>query len=216
MTHILIEQFKELEQKHRLVEDNLVDAIWVVDLESLRYEYITPSIEKISGYTPEELLNTSARENLTPKSLRKVQEMIAKELEAFNKGEKVVRTTELELIHKGGYRYWVEIRAKIIKEKEKSLKVIGISREITEQKLAEQKQDKLIMKLNKALAEKEKLLQEVNTLRGLLPICSGCKRIRDEEGKWWPLDMYVTKKTDSKITHTICTDCVDVFYGDRK
>ncbi len=216
MTDKLIGQFRELEQRHRLVEDNLVDAIWVVDLQTLKYEYITPSIEKISGYTPGELINSSARENLTPASLGKVEEMIAKEVEAFKRGEKSVRTTELEMIHKGGYRYWIEIRAKIIRDKDNPLKVIGISREITERKLAEQKQEKLIRKLNRVIEEKEKLLREVNTLRGLLPICSGCKRIRDEEGKWWPLDMYVTKKTDSKITHTICTDCVDVFYGDKR
>jgi hypothetical protein len=49
---------------------------------------------------------------------------------------------------------------------------------------------------------------------GLLPICSGCKRIRDESGKWWPLDAYVKARTEAEFTHTICSDCKDVFYPD--
>ena len=58
------------------------------------------------------------------------------------------------------------------------------------------------------------LLKEIKVLRELLPICSGCKRIRDEIGKWWPLDAYVKKHTDSEFTHTVCPDCKDVFYSD--
>ena len=65
-----------------------------------------------------------------------------------------------------------------------------------------------------ALAEKESLLKEVKLLKGLLPICSGCKRIRDENGRWWPLDAYVKARTEAELTHTICADCQDVFYSD--
>ena len=67
-----------------------------------------------------------------------------------------------------------------------------------------------------ALAEKDRLLKEVKVLRGLLQICSGCKRIRDEQGRWWPLDAYVRDRTEAKLTHTICPDCDEVYYGDLK
>ncbi len=64
------------------------------------------------------------------------------------------------------------------------------------------------------ISRKERLLKEVKVLRGLLPICSGCKRIRDEHDRWWPLDAYVRARTEAELTHTICPDCTDVFYSD--
>ena len=122
---------------------------------------------------------------------------------------------DVELIHKNRNTYWGEIRAKFVKESDKPLKIVGVIREFTERKKTEQKQDKLINQLGEALADKNRLLKEVKVLRGLLPICSGCKRIRDEHNKWWPLDAYVRAHTEADLTHTICPDCTDVFYGDQ-
>ena len=155
-------------------------------------------------------------DRLTPESLQKITAMIAEEIPRFEKGIKSVRTVEVELIHKDGTIYWAEIRAKLIKEGEGNLKIVGVTREISKQKKSEQLQSELIEKLGNALVEKEKLLKEVKSLRGLLPICSACKRIRDEHGKWWPLDQYVRKHTEADFTHTICLDCKDIFYGDQK
>jgi hypothetical protein len=67
-----------------------------------------------------------------------------------------------------------------------------------------------------ALAEKERLLKEMKILKALLPICSGCRRIRDDYGKWWPLELYVREHTDSSFSHTICPDCKDVIYPDLR
>ena len=86
--------------------------------------------------------------------------------------------------------------------------------EATSRQAGELELENLNEKLAKALAEKEKLLQEIKVLEGLLPICSACKRIRDENGRWWPLDIYVKSHTDVEITHTICTDCKSVLYAD--
>jgi len=88
----------------------------------------------------------------------------------------------------------------------------SISSDITERKKAEQRLEDKNVQMAKALAEKEKLLKDIKMLRELLPICSGCKRIRDDQNKWWPIDAYVRKHTDSDFTHTICPDCKDVFY----
>jgi len=61
------------------------------------------------------------------------------------------------------------------------------------------------------VAENERLLKENKILTGLLPICAGCKRIRDDNEKWWPLEAYVREHTDADFTHTICTDCNEIF-----
>ena len=212
----LRERIIDLENKYRIVADNLIDAIWIVDAQTLKYEYITPSIEKISGYTADEIMNMTAKDRLTPESLKEVASVLAEERKRFKNGTKGIRKLELEMIHKDGSYYWIEVRARFIKETDKPLKIIGVSRDITERRKTEHKQNELIKQLGEALAEKDRLLKEIKVLRGLLPICSGCKRIRDEKNRWWPLDAYVRKHTEAKLTHTICPDCNEVYYGNLK
>ena len=212
----LKERIVELENKYRIMADNLIDAIWIIDAGTLRYEYVTPSIEKISGYTADEILAMAVKDRLTSESLKAVATALADERKRFEKGLKGIQKLELEMIHKDGSYYWVEVRARFIKDTDKPLKIIGVSRDITERKKTEQKQNELITQLGEALAEKDRLLKEVKTLRGLLPICSGCKRIRDEQDRWWPLDAYVRDRTEAKLTHTMCPDCSEVYYGDLK
>ena len=215
MSEKLKTKIEKLEEKHRVVADNLLDAIWVVDIETLKFDYITPSIERISGYKEDEYKNLTLKDRLTPESYQEVEAILTEEVPRFKERIKAIRTLEVELIHKNGNTYWAEIRTKLVKESDKPLKLIGVTREITERKKAEQQQDELIKKLGEVLADKERLIKENKVLRGLLPICSGCKRIRDEHDRWWPLDAYVKKHTDAEITHTICPDCTQVFYGDE-
>lgn len=210
------DKVKTLEKQNRLLTDNLVDAIWVMDAETLTYEYTTPSIQRISGYPSEELINTSIVERLTPESLKKATDLLASELKAYEQGQRTAQSVELELVHKRGGTYWVEVRAKFLKEDGQPLKIVGITRDITSRKESQQELEKLNLKLAAALADKQKLLDEIKVLQGLLPICSGCKRIRDDKGKWWPMEAYVRAHTDSDFTHTICRDCKDVFYTGTK
>ena len=206
-------KIKKLEEKHRLIEDNLIDAIWSVDVDTLKFDYITASIQKLSGFSADEYLNFSIQERMTPDSFKKVATILAEEIPKFENGEKVIRKLDLEFYHKYGNTYWAEIKARFIKEPGKPMKIVGVSSDITARKLAEQEQKNILQKLGKALAEKEKLLREVKILRGLLPICSGCKRIRDENGKWWPLEAYVEHHTDASLTHTVCEGCQHVLYA---
>ncbi len=61
-------------------------------------------------------------------------------------------------------------------------------------------------------------LQEANanikTLRGLLPICASCKKIRDDKGYWNQLEAYIQDNSDAEITHGICPDGMKKLYGD--
>jgi two-component system, response regulator PdtaR len=66
---------------------------------------------------------------------------------------------------------------------------------------AERERTQLIAQLQRALAE-------VKTLKGLLPICSYCKKIRDARGEWQWLEKYVTDHSTAKFTHGICPDCL--------
>lgn len=61
--------------------------------------------------------------------------------------------------------------------------------------------------------EKLKLaLKEIRVLRGLMPICSICKRVRDDEGYWDKIETYVKKHSDAEFTHSICPLCAKTHY----
>lgn len=55
-------------------------------------------------------------------------------------------------------------------------------------------------------------LQEVKTLKGLIPICANCKKIRDDAGYWQEIEEYFVKNTDVKLTHGICEGCIKELY----
>ncbi len=55
----------------------------------------------------------------------------------------------------------------------------------------------------------ENALREVQTLSSLLPVCAWCKRIRDDDGSWNQVDIYIRKHTSIGITHGICPDCAE-------
>lgn len=57
-------------------------------------------------------------------------------------------------------------------------------------------------------------LSEVRTLRGILPICSFCKRIRDDQGYWDQVDTYLSQHTDASFSHGVCPDCLAEHYPD--
>ncbi|MFC1858219.1 MASE3 domain-containing protein [Thermodesulfobacteriota bacterium] len=56
------------------------------------------------------------------------------------------------------------------------------------------------------------VLAELNTLRGLLPICSNCKKIRDDKGYWNQIEVYIEKHSEAQFTHGICPECAEKLY----
>jgi DNA-binding response OmpR family regulator len=68
----------------------------------------------------------------------------------------------------------------------------------------EKQQERLISDLQAALAE-------IKTLKGFIPICASCKKIRDDEGYWNQLEAYLSERTDAVFSHGLCPDCADKF-----
>ncbi|MBC8278198.1 MAG: GAF domain-containing protein [FCB group bacterium] len=60
--------------------------------------------------------------------------------------------------------------------------------------------------------ELEKNLSEIKTLRGIIPICSNCKKIRDDDGFWEDVDTYIHEHTEADMSHGICPDCIVELY----
>ena len=66
--------------------------------------------------------------------------------------------------------------------------------------------------LEKLVLELEKALLEVKTLKGFIPICASCKKIRDDSGYWNQIESYIKKHSDAEFSHSICPDCVKKLY----
>ncbi len=69
--------------------------------------------------------------------------------------------------------------------------------------------------LNEKTVSLERALAEIKTLRGLLPICSQCRKVRDDAGLWQRLEGYLEQHTDTRFTHGLCPDCIRELYPDE-
>jgi CheY-like chemotaxis protein len=81
----------------------------------------------------------------------------------------------------------------------------ALQAENTARKQTVVERDQLIRDLQKALAN-------VKSLSGLLPICAGCKKIRDDKNYWHHVESYVAEHTDATFTHGLCPDCIKKWY----
>lgn len=62
--------------------------------------------------------------------------------------------------------------------------------------------------------QRRKLENEIQMLRGILPICSFCKRIRNQDGNWEVLEQYISGRSEAKFSHGVCPDCIRRHYPD--
>jgi PAS domain S-box-containing protein len=90
-------------------------------------------------------------------------------------------------------------------EMENKIITIGIDRDVTERKRVEAERERLISDLQKALTD-------IKTLSGLVPICSNCKKIRDDKGYWTQVEAYIQKRSNAQFSHGVCPECMAKHY----
>ncbi len=73
---------------------------------------------------------------------------------------------------------------------------------------AAQERERLIQQLEQAL-------HQVKQLSGLLPICSSCKKIRDHQGSWHPIETYISSRTEANFSHGLCPNCIADYYPEQ-
>jgi len=95
----------------------------------------------------------------------------------------------------------------VVDEKGVVIGSVHVARDVTSQKLAEKEREALVKKL-------QTTLDEIKILKGILPFCSYCKKIRDDKGYWEQVDVYIHKYSDADISHGICPECLKEHYPD--
>ncbi len=162
---------QESEERYRLLAESGSDVVWITDLE-LRLTYISPSIERLCGYTVEEAMARGFEEMVTPESLAVAMSALAAGQaieESEDRDPNRVRTLELELQCRDGSTVWTETRISYVRAPDdRPLAITGVTRDISERRQVEQ----ALWEHTHALGERVK---ELNCLYGM-------SRLREQEG----------------------------------
>jgi PAS domain S-box-containing protein len=183
------------------------DIIYRLD-PSGRITFVSDSVKRY-GYLPEELLGTNVMKIVYPEDRIKTIHRIKER----RTGDRSTKSFETRLLTKSQTPVSLEvflISAEGLYSPAKFglgafLGTQGIARDISARKQAEEEREKMISQLQAAL-------DNIKTLKGLLPICANCKKIRDDKGYWNQIEAYVRDHTDAEFSHSICPDCAEILY----
>jgi len=182
---------RELREFEERFFDLSIDLLCVLDFSGY-FKRLNQAWETMLGFTTEELMSKPFIEFVHPDD----RDRTASQNRDVRGGGQARSFENRYVCRDGSYR-WLLWNA--TPDAARQL-IYGVARDVTERKQAEQELTTLVETLQTALAE-------VKTLQGILPICSYCKRVRDDEDYWHSVDAYVTQHTDTRFTHSICPAC---------
>lgn len=138
------ESTKHAEEKYRWLADNTSDVIWVMELDG-SFDYISPSVERLRGYSVEEVMSQKVHEAICPESLEVVQRAMAESFAEMSAGKTpTAKTFRIEQPHKNGSTVWTEVNALLVlDEHSKPFRFIGTTRDISDRLKAEEEIEKL-------------------------------------------------------------------------
>ena len=117
-----------------------------------------------------------------------------------------IKDYETKRQRKDGTILDVELSMSLLSDSEGNLKgMVSFVRDVTERKLLEKRREQLIVELQEALSK-------VKRLRGLLPICASCKRIRDDKGYWQQIETFIHEHSEAEFSHGLCPECMEKLY----
>jgi PAS domain S-box-containing protein len=198
---IMSRKSQETLQKLASIVASSADAIIGKDLNGTIVSW-NAGAEQVYGYASQEAVGKSIF-MLAPEDMTAAE--MAGFLESLRRGEKIESYETLRRKKDGGI---ISVDLTISPIKNELGQIQGsstIARDITSRKLAEKERDELLASLQDALAN-------VKTLHGMLPICSACNKIRNDEGYWERIETYIRERSDAEFTHGICPDCAKKLY----
>ena len=157
---------------------------------------------EILGYPIDDvssISNTKLNDLIHPEDAKLKDEELRRHLTK----ETEVYKVEMRFKQKNGDWIWVRSQGRVVEWDSlgNPVRIVGTIYDITKTKKQEIEQEHLLAELQEALAK-------IKTLSGLLPICSSCKKIRDDKGYWNTLEKYITEHSDAMFSHGMCPDCM--------
>ena len=189
----------ESEERYRTLFENNHNVMLLIDPENADIVDANPAAISYYGW---------AKEEITDKKISDIN-ILSKE-QVFQEMERAKTEKRHHFIFKHRLANQetrnVEVFSGPIIIKGKKL-LYSIIHDITERMHIEKERENLIKELQIAL-------DEVKRLRGIIPICSQCKNIRDDKGAWDQMEKYISERSDVQFSHGICPDCAKKLYAD--
>ena len=170
-----------------------IDLFCFLDFEG-RFRRLNPAWERTLGLTRGQLTSRPFIEFVHPDD----RERTLKQNAAVRAGGQAILFENRYLCSDGSYRWFLWNATAFPDERV----IYGAARDITERKKAEAERVRLVEELH-AVA------REVRSLQKILPICSYCRKVRDDDDYWHEVEVYVSRHTDSRFSHSICPDCME-------
>ena len=195
---------RESEEHFRAVAQSANEAIITSDSSGSILSW-NSGAEKIFGFTEAEIIGQQMT-LIMPERYAEGHRQGLKRVSESNERHVIGRTIELFGLNKNGTEFPIELS---LAEWETTTGkyFTGIIRDVSVRKQIEAEREQLITDLQSAI-------EQIKTLKGIVPICASCKKIRDDKGYWEQVDQYVAKHTDAKFSHGICPDCTKKLYPD--
>jgi len=193
-----ITERKRAEEEYRTILRTTMDGFWSADIQG-RFLDVNDAYCHLIGYSRDELLTMKIS----------VVEAIERPEETAQRIKRIMETGggRFETRHRRKDGGIIDMEVSVNYTKIGGGRLFVFLRDITERKRIEEEREKLIHELQDALAN-------IKTLRGLLPICSYCKKIRDDKGYWNRIESYIQDHSGAEFTHGMCPECLKKHYPD--
>ena len=178
------------ELEDRFFEIN-IDMLCQLDFNGY-FKRLNPAWERTLGWTRAELMSRPFIEFVHPDD----RERTLRQNASVRGGGQALSFENRYLCKDGSFRWFLWNAASDAQGRV----IYSVARDVTESKQAAEERERLVLELQAALAE-------VRTLQEFLPICSYCKRIRDDENYWHSVEAYISRHTDTRFSHGICPSC---------
>jgi PAS domain S-box-containing protein len=197
-----MELLRHSEERYRVLAENSLDLISLVDPKNTLV-YASPSHQRVLGWEPSRLMGQNLILLIHSEDMAEVRRVIS---ELPRTGP--ARPIDVRLRKADGN--WLESELLLSTFSIGAVtghRILLSARDVSDRKQAQREREKLIEELQVALAR-------IKVLSGFIPICSSCKKIRDDQGYWNQLEAYIQNHSEAQFSHGICPDCAEVFYPD--
>ncbi|MDH3382998.1 MAG: PAS domain S-box protein [Deltaproteobacteria bacterium] len=200
-----LENLRASAERERMLLETMEEGVVLIDPGG-KITHANPAAEKILGFKRSQIESRHymspeweiLRSDGTPMPPEEMPGPLAM------KEKRIVRNTVMGVKRPEGNIAWIVVSAApIITEKNMLAGVVGTFKDITSLREAEEEYRQLQERLQNSLAK---------VISGFLPICAGCKMIRDEKSKWNSVEVFIEKRTGAEFTHTLCPSCTRELY----
>ncbi len=188
---------RESEARFRLMADHLPMPVLLTRMEDGIALYINPRTAETFGLTVEQGIGQP-----TPDYYVNPADRAGFVAELRRAGQ--IRDREALMKRANGETFWASISAVVTHLRGEAVLLAAVN-DISERRAAAAERERLIGELQEALTR-------VKQLSGLLPICASCKKIRNDEGYWEQIEVYVGKHSEAEFSHGLCPECAHRLY----